>query len=252
MSSKEIPKKIILAVLSFIFFTFAPLAINAFLIKQAGVGNTITAILEGVASETFTGTLKQTCDKQGSLTYQECEVLVLDNLCAQYADKASCVGIGEKGKDYFIRNVVLPNAVSKVNELRIPKTDIKVSELDTIVNNLFVISIALTLVSVILMVMVISTPENVLKTLGMNVILVGLPMFILAYLGAASLPALVEQGGADLGSPELVSAVSTVIMENIGPLLESQKQIGVLLTVLGLAAIAASKTLFREKRLLRK
>lgn len=252
MSSKELPKKIILALLSFIFFTFAPLAINAFLIKQIGVSNTLTGILEGLATETFSSTLKDTCNKQSMLTYAECEVLALGQLCPQYADETSCSGIGEKGKEYFIRSIVLPNAISKINEMQIPKTTIKVSELDMLVNSLFVISVALTLVSVILMVMLIATPKNVLKTLGTNIILVGLPMFVLAYLVDSSLPSLIAQSGKDLGNQELVAVLSNVVTSNLKPFFDSQMQIGIVFTVLGLIAILSSKIFFKEKRFLHK
>lgn len=252
MSSKEIPKKLILVVLSIIFFTFAPLAINAYLIAQIGVKNTITAIMEGVATETFSSSLKETCDKQDILPYSECETLALDQLCLQYAGEPACSGIGAKGKDYFVSNILLPDAVSKINEMPIPNTGVKVGELDALAGNLFVISVAMTLISVILMIMMITTPKDVLKTMGANIILVGLPMSALAYAANSALPSAVSKMAGELADQQTTGILTNAVVSGIKPFLDAQIQIGVVLTVLGLAAVASSKIFFNEKKLLRK
>ncbi|MBI4168203.1 MAG: hypothetical protein HY515_04560 [Candidatus Aenigmarchaeota archaeon] len=255
MSSKELPRKVILLILSLIFFTFAPLAINAFLIKEIGLKNTITGIIEGFATETFPANLKQTCDKQPTLTYSECESLVLNQLCPQYADETSCSGISGKDSQYFIRNIVLPSAISKINEIHIPvpvvNTTVKVADLDALANTLFVISIALTTVSVILMIMLIATPKNVLKIMGTNIVMVGLPMFLITYLAEGVLPSTISQMGVG-ADQQTVSILSDIVMANLKPFFDSEMQIGITLTVLGIIAILASKTLFKEKKILHK
>ncbi|MBI3412937.1 MAG: hypothetical protein HY051_02560 [Candidatus Aenigmarchaeota archaeon] len=252
MSSKELPKKIILVLLSVIFLTFAPMAINTYLVSQIGVGNAMATVLEGLTSRSLSTALKDTCSRIPSISYSECETLALGQLCLQYADPASCQDVGPKGKDYFVKNVALPSLMSKVNEMQIPKTAIKVGELDQIINSVFLVSIALTLVSVILMVMLISTPKNVLRALGTNIILIGLPMFLLAYAGEKTLPSLIEQAGAEIADPATISSMSAAIMPVVKIFLDGEKQIGIVLTLLGLVAIVASKTFFKEKRLLRK
>lgn len=252
MSSKELPKKIILAILSFIFFTFAPLAINTYLIGQIGVKNTITNVVEGFATETFSSSLNETCGRQKVLTYADCEALALEQSCPQYAGEASCNGVGAKGKDYFIRNMVLPNTISKISDAQIPKTNIKIGDLDALVNNLFVISTALTLISAILMTMLIATPKNVLNILGTNIVLVGLPMFAFAYLANIAMPSLIAQASKDLANQEAVTVLSGVVTSSLKPLFDSQIQIGILLTVLGLIAVAASKIFFKNNKFLHK
>ncbi len=256
MYSKELPRKVILLILSLVFFTFAPLAINAFLLREIGLKNTITGIIEGFATETFSANLKQTCDKQSILAYSECESLVLNQLCPQYADQASCAGVGSKGRDYFVRNIVLPDSMSKINEIQfsIPVVNklVMVGELDALANSLFMVSIALTAVSVILMIMLIATPKNVLNIMGTNIVMVGLPMFLVTYLAEGMLPSMVSQASSGLADQQTVLALSNIVMAKLKPFFDSEMQIGITLAVLGMIAILASKTLFKEKKLLRK
>lgn len=222
------------------------------MITQIGVKNTITGIMEGVAGKTFATGLKETCDRQNVLTYPECEALALDQLCLQYAGEASCSGVGAKGKDYFVNNILLPDAVSKINEMQIPNTSVKVGELDALAGNLFVISVAMTLISVILMIMMIATPKGVLKTMGSNIVLVGLPMSALAYAANSALPSAVSKMAGGLADQQTTEILTSAVVSGIKPFLDAQMQIGVVLTILGLVAVASSGIFFGEKKFLRK
>ncbi len=247
MSSKEIPKKLILAVLSAIFLLAAPIAINTFIIGQMGVRNTISGMLEGIAGETFSRTLQDACGKQAAITYAECESLALTQVCPQYADEKSCENVGGRGKDYFVKNILLPGALPKVYDYTIPGAGVKVGELDTAVNNVMLISLAFTVIAAILMVMLIGTSEGVLKVLGVNVLWTGLPMLILAYAANGLMPSALSGSLKEL-DPETTKMVISNLNTSLKPFIDADMQIGIIITAIGITMLATQHILFREKK----
>ncbi len=247
VSSKEIPKKLILAVLSAIFLIAAPIAINTFIIGQLGVRNTISSILEGIASETLSSNLQYACGKQAALAYADCESLALAQVCPQYADEKSCENAGGRGREYFVKNVLLPNALPKVYDYTIPGAGIKVGELDAVVKNAMLVSLAFTIIAVILMIMLIGTPEGILKVLGANIFWTGFPMFLFAYGANGIMPSMLSGGLKEL-DPETTKLVIGNLKAGLKPFIDADMQIGIVLAVIGITMLAARHILFREKK----
>ncbi len=244
--SNELPKKLIVGLLSVVFLTFGTLAINTFLMGQMGVKTMTANILESFSVQSFDDALKNACSKQTGMTYSECEALALGQICPQYATDAQCSEIGEKGKNYFIKNIFVPNSISKINEMSIPKTNIRIGELDAIINNVFVLSVVLSLVSVILMVMVIAEPRGIVKILGTDLIFVGLPMVIIPYLASGEIISMVSQAGIG-ADPKVIDSLSVIVSSSLKPLFDVQQQVGIELTVIGLVMLAATKLLFKKE-----
>ncbi len=244
MPSSELPKKIILAVLSIVFLTAAPVAVNAFVIRSMGAVNIVNGMVGGVAGGAFDNALQEACAKQATLSSEDCERVMLDSVCTQYADENSCEGIGSKGKEYFIQNILLPSTMPVVNNYTIPTINMKVGELDAAVNDVFIISSALSIVTIILMLMVVADPKGILKLLGVNIFWVGLSLTLLVFATGAIMPSLLNQQveGIDAATSQVVVSA---IESGIKPFMDAEMRIGALLVVLGFASIASSYVFFK-------
>ncbi|MFH0890071.1 MAG: hypothetical protein V1836_02915 [Candidatus Aenigmatarchaeota archaeon] len=246
MASKELPKKIIITILSILFLVSAPIAVNAFILQNIGAKNVVGGMVGSIASGAFDKALQDACGKQTAMAYGDCEKLVLGSACTQYADADSCVNVGSKGKDYFVQNILLPSTLPLVYNYTIPSINMKVSELDAAISNVFVASFALTMVAVILMLMLVADPKGILKLLGVNIFWVGLSMALLVFGTNAILPSLLNQqvSGIDAATMQMVA---NAIGAGIKPFMDAEMTIGVVLIVLGLASIASSYVFFKSK-----
>lgn len=246
MDAKKLSKKIAIFILSFLFFIIAPIAINLYILKDFSVENTLMDLSSAMTKNLVENQLGASCRNQAILSFSDCKSMLLKQMCMNVE---GCSLEKTTDVDSFVDTYLAPKFVSQALNATIPGSGTKVGDIKPMMNDLFNITSIITITLILLLLLLIRNAREAMKIFGMNLFWIGISLVFVGFFLSEIFPSMLFDMTQKTGLDEAtVIAVFEPVSNILKPIINSEYQIGIMITLLGALMALFSHFFMKQQR----
>ncbi len=246
MDAKNVAKKIAILILSLLFFTIAPIAINLYILKDFSVENTLTDLSSAATKDIIGNQLDSNCKNQTMVSFNDCKSMLLRQMCLSVE---GCSPEKAADVDAFVDIYLAPKFVSQALNVTITDSGVKVSDIKPMMNDLLNITSVITITLLLLLLLIIRDAREAMKIFGANFFWIGASLVFFGFFLSEIFPAMLFDMTQKTGLDEnTISAVYEPVSKTLKPIINSEYQIGIMIALLGALMALFSQFFMKPQR----
>ncbi len=231
MDAKNVAKKIAILILSLLFFTIAPIAINLYILKDFSVENALTDLSSAATKNLVGSQLDSGCKNQTVVSFSDCKSMLLKQMCLSVE---GCSPEKAADVDSFVDTYLAPKFASQALNVTIADSGIRVSDIKPMMNELLNITSIIAITLLLLLLLIIRDAREAMKIFGANLFWIGVSLVFAGFFLSEIFPAMFLDMTQKTGLDEnTISAVYEPVSNILKPIINSEYQIGIMITLLG-------------------